>query len=270
MSKEFKEFLQDEMNREADEIMREVENDPEIADLKAPPELKNKLMEQIREYEEKQAYQNLSPEDQELIRLGKVYKRKRRYRKYLVLAASLIMVMALGVTSVGGPKRMIEVVGQMMAGRKQVLVNTDSDKIELIETIDEEEAYQLIQDEFGFTPVRLYYLPDGMEFQKVEIYDEIQSAQLTYRKKEDRGIVLRMQLNYRTQSFGLDNEDEIVGTYVIENEKVCINVTKYFIKDEQENRWVAQFSYKDVQYFLLVADVGDIEFKKIVKNLEFF
>lgn len=270
MSKEFKEFLKEEMNREAEEIMREVEQDPETADLEAPPEIKEKLWEQIRQYEEEQAHKKLSLEEQELLQLGRVYKRRRKYRKYLVLAASLIMVMALGVTSIGGPKRVVEVVERMMGDRKQVTVNTDSDKIESIDIVDEEEAYEAIEREFGFAPIRLYYMPVGVEFKKAKICEDLQVAQVIYQGEEGKRIVFRIKANYRVESTNVDYEDELVDEYIIQHEKTVMKVRKYWIVENMEERWSVQFSYKDKEYFLVISGLEKVEFEKIVENLEFY
>ncbi len=80
MDEEMKRFLQEELKKEADQIMREVEADPEVADLTAPSEIDQKLYEQIKQYKEEHyaPEETLSGEQQELIRLGKIYKRKQR------------------------------------------------------------------------------------------------------------------------------------------------------------------------------------------------
>lgn len=77
MDEEMKRFLQEELKKEADQIMREVEADPEVADLTAPSEIDQKLYEQIKQYKEEHyaPEETLSGEQQELIRLGKIYKR---------------------------------------------------------------------------------------------------------------------------------------------------------------------------------------------------
>ena len=84
MDEEMKRFLQEELKKEADQIMREVEADPEVADLTAPSEIDQKLYEQIKQYKEEHyaPEETLSGEQQELIRLGKIYKRKQKRRKW--------------------------------------------------------------------------------------------------------------------------------------------------------------------------------------------
>ena len=79
MSEEMKRFLQEELKKEANEIMREVEADQDVESLTAPSKIDEKLYEQIRQYKEEQEVlgEKLSTEQQELIRLGKIYKRDR-------------------------------------------------------------------------------------------------------------------------------------------------------------------------------------------------
>ena len=54
MSEEMKRFLQEELKKEADEIMREVEADQDVESLTAPSKIDEKLYEQIRQYKEEQ------------------------------------------------------------------------------------------------------------------------------------------------------------------------------------------------------------------------
>ena len=56
--KKLKRFLQDEMNREADLIMKEVDSDPSLKDVVAPEEIYDNLMQQIHDYEAEQASKN--------------------------------------------------------------------------------------------------------------------------------------------------------------------------------------------------------------------
>ena len=73
MSEEMKRFLQEELKKEANEIMREVDADQDVESLTAPSKIDEKLYEQIRQYKEEQEVlgEKLSTEQQELIRLGK-------------------------------------------------------------------------------------------------------------------------------------------------------------------------------------------------------
>ena len=52
---ELKRLLQEEMIREAEQIMAEVNADPTLKDVKCPEEVHDKVFEQIRIYEEEKA-----------------------------------------------------------------------------------------------------------------------------------------------------------------------------------------------------------------------
>ena len=80
MSEEMKRFLQEELKKEANEIMREVDADQDVESLTAPSKIDEKLYEQIRQYKEEQEVlgEKLSTEQQELIRLGKNLQKKTK------------------------------------------------------------------------------------------------------------------------------------------------------------------------------------------------
>ena len=70
-------FLKDEIKREAEQIEREIENDPSLSEIQATEEMHQQLLERIKAYEEEQARANLSEEDKEALRLGREMMEKR-------------------------------------------------------------------------------------------------------------------------------------------------------------------------------------------------
>lgn len=60
--KDWKEFVQAESDIEAERIMRQVASDPSLKDVHAPEELFDALMEKIREYEDRKAYEEAHAE----------------------------------------------------------------------------------------------------------------------------------------------------------------------------------------------------------------
>ena len=155
--KKWKEFIQREMDKELEEIegvLEKINNDPVMREWKAPDGLHDKVLEQIRESQADT--ERLSDDEKELIRLGMVYKKRRKWNKLLVLAAAVVCALAVGVTSIGGPKKVIEKVQGMIGGREQIHNDSEDDRTKEIKTISEVEAYQKIEDEFGFLPVKLF------------------------------------------------------------------------------------------------------------------
>ena len=72
---------QDEEMKEIEEILAAIDADPVLREVQAPPELREKVFAQIREYEEQKRLESLSEEDREWIRLGKIYRKRRKWNK---------------------------------------------------------------------------------------------------------------------------------------------------------------------------------------------
>lgn len=226
------------------------------------------------------AYAKLSEEDQEALRIGremmknqseekKIYtmrRKKRNIRRVVALAAVLILVMAVGMTSIGGPERMLQFMKSSVGGRKVSQVDS-SDKNKVIEEEDEEKAYEKIAEEFGIEPVRIIWRPKGMEFIKMELDTDIQVAELDYiRDREKMEFII--SASYGKVSLGADNEDEIIDHYYIK-ENVPIDVTEYKTPETETNRYKAEFKYNKL-YYCLTGTMTKEEMENILKNLYFF
>ena len=226
--KKLKRFLQDEMIREADLIMEEVDSDPSLKDVVAPNEIYDKLMQQIHEYEEEQANKNsqASEEEQELIRLGKLYKKKRSRRKYYVLLLAGVCVLAYGITSIGGGKKVFTEMKRMLGDKAQTVVNTQDEEGKVVErdTLNEEEAYEQINEKLGVYPVSMYYLPEGVDFVEAIIEEELQSARIYYSDNQKRNIQVGVFTKNRTSSMATDMEDVLLHEYEKEVNDILLNI----------------------------------------------
>ena len=263
---QLKEILKDQLNREAKQIEEEVGlNDNEEIPNELKIRMKNALDQKIREREKRSedtkrtdAYAGLSEEDQEALRLGremlknqseekKIYtmrRKKRNIRRIVALAAVLILVMAVGMTSFGGPERMLQFMKSSVGGRKVSQVDS-SDKNKVIEEEDEEKAYEKIAEEFGIAPVRLWWYPENMEFEKMILDTDIQVAEVDYRYKGKK-----------------------IGYYCEQVKSTDIEVTEYETPETERNRYVAEFEYKKL-YYCLSGELTKEEMENILKNLYF-
>ena len=285
---QLKEILKDQLNKEAKQIEEEVGlNDNEEIPNELKIRMKNALDQKIREREMRSedmkrtdAYAKLSEEDQEALRLGRemlknqseekiiytMHRKKRNIRRIVALAAVLILVMAVGMTSIGGPERMLQFVKSSVGGRQVSKVNS-SDKNKIIEEEDEEKAYDKIGEEFGIEPVRIIWRLKGMEFIKIELDTDIQVAELDYiRDREKMEFII--SASYGKVSLGADNEDEIIDHYYIK-ENVPIEVTEYKTPETETNRYKAEFKYNNL-YYCLTGTMTKEEMENILKNLYFF
>lgn len=285
---QLKEILKDQLNKEAKQIEEEVGlNDNEEIPDELKLRMKNALDQKICEREKRSedmkrtdAYAKLSEEDQEALRIGremmknqseekKIYtmrRKKRNIRKIVALAAVLILVMAVEMTSFGGPERMLQFVKSSVGGRQVSKVNS-SDKNKIIEEEDEEKAYEKLADEFGIDPVRLIWRPKGMKFEKMILDTDIQVAEVDYLYKSKR-IEYFISASYGEVSWGYDNEDKKINCYYEQVGKADIEVTEYETPETERNRYVAEFEYKKMHY-CFSGEMKKEEIENILKNLYF-
>lgn len=285
---QLKEILKDQLNKEAKQIEEEVGlNDNEEIPNELKIRMKNALDQKIREREMRSedmkrtdACAKLSEEDREALRLGremlknqseekKIYtirRKKRNIRRIVALAAVLILVMAVGMTSIGGPERMLQFMKSSVGGRKVSQVDS-SDKNKIIEEEDEEKAYEKIGEEFGIQPVRIVWRPNGMKFQRMELDTDIQLVELDYLYKgENTEFVI--SASYGEASLGADNEDEITDHFYKQEKESQIEVTEYKTPETGTNRYKAEFKYKNL-YYCLTGTMTKEEMENILKNLYF-
>lgn len=269
---QLKRLLQEGVEYEADCILQRVDSDPNMKDVIAPEEIHDKLIKQIREHEEalETKRERLSQEEQELIRLGKIYKKKRGRRKYVVLIAAVVCALAAGTISFGDGKKVFTEVKRMLVGRQQTVVNSGDEERHMDRgMLSEEDAYEEINEKFGFYPIKLLYLPEGIEFVDANIVGELQVAQLHYEGLGQKNIIYRVMTNYRTSSVSMDIEDIFIGEYEKDLVGATVSVKKYEIEESKLPRWMACFVYKDTQYTIILTGIEREEVEKILENLYF-
>lgn len=249
-------------------ILEEINNDPELRDVKAPDDLYDKVFAQIREYEEQKRLAFLTDEDKELIRLGKIHRKRLSRRKYVVLAAALITVFAVGTISMGSENALLNRIKQIVIGGEQTV--SDKGSIEPIEYIDEADTYEKIEESYGFSPIKLEYLPKGIVFQEAIFYEDLQKTNLYYGDQEGADIVYVIRPHYRESSYATLVEDDFVQEYSKTINETKITVSEYIIEESKENRWVIMWEYKEVQYSIIVTNMNRDNVENIIDNLKLY
>ncbi len=282
---QFAAFMEEQMQKEAEQIEEELKKNPEIARLSPGDGAKERLYEKIEEYERQQAVRRLSPEDQEALRLGRQIQqekareeeskassrpgsvRKRFFKRLAGVAAVFVIVAAVGITGVGGPDRVREVLQQILAGRDLITVNSDDRDILEFGSEEEEEAYQDIKDKMGIEPVRITNSSAEITFEYADIDEELQTAYLLYMQQE-KTISYIINSSYSDGAWGIDIEDTLVDEYSYILDKAEILVREYKIEETNETEYYASFDYKDVHYQLLGV-MEQKELEEILNNLHF-
>lgn len=295
-----KDELKECIAREFEEIAKEEEESLEKDTSLVVPEgtkeaVLARLKEQMREYQREQAenearereeaINNLSEEDHRALELGrkmlkaevgtadtsekKVHYRRKPLKIYLALAAVIVCVLAMGITSMGGPERVVRMVRQAVGDRdvEQVDSNKTDKQNKIIEGEAEEEAYQKIRDTFDTDVVKVFVCLPDMKFDTMNLDEKKQVAELYYTYQK-RKIVYIVNTGYRESSWGIDIEDSIEKEYSKEINGCNMNIVVYKVENSNQSRCVSKFKYEGVEYFMMgLMEEGD--FEKILKNLFF-
>lgn len=282
---QFAAFMEEQMQKEAEQIEEELKKNPEIARLSPGDGAKERLYEKIEEYERQQAVRRLSPEDQEALRLGRQIQqekareeeskaasrpgsvRKRFFKRLAGVAAVVVIVAAVGITGVGGPDRMMEVAQQLFGGREVTKVNSNENHVLSSAESEEEKAYQEIKNELGIEAVRIVKLLPEMEFLDMQIDQDLQVANLFYYNGGEI-ISYIISCSQGESVWGMDVEDTFIREYKYPLELVEASIQEYEIEQTGEKKYSAIFDYQDIHY-QLTGIMKQQELEEILNNLHF-
>lgn len=284
--------IKEDLEKEAQEILKALETSDvdELSDEKQI-ELKKKIDKKIEDYEFEKICNGLPEEYQDALRAGMELKKQesaigqkdetdggevggntRRVRKrkslrvYVALAAVMIMVLAVSISSVGDGRSLMKTIKSMVGEREVVQVDSGEDNY-VIEAENEEEAYQKIEKELGIKPVKLMTLPADAKFVKAELEKDLKVAELYYQINNEN-IVYVINEDQAKNSIGVSVEDKVIEDYVLEVQGVLINIKGCEIASTKQKRYYASFDYKETKYFLSGVKEQE-DFEKILNNLYF-
>lgn len=280
---QLEEMLKDEFDRiarEEEDVLREENiSIPEGTEENIYAGIQAKIREIEREKEKERLYAQLSEEDMKALEIGRKIleeeaegerkvrsvRKKKRVRMCIGLAAAVVLTMAVGVTSMGGPERIMQMMKRTVGGREITQIDFNDDS--LLTEGTEEEAYQKIKEVFGVDPVKVIPVSTYMEFECMEIDEEFLTAELIYKSHEER-LVYLIYASYEKGSLGIDIEDQIVDKYFKKIQGKNIEITEYEVDEGNDPRFLAHFKDRGLEYFL----IGTVEkeyFEKILENLYF-
>ncbi len=246
--------LNEAVSREAEQIEKEVRDRKDLDDIKVSEDMETSLFNKIQEYE----YDR---------RLKKVYHRKKR--RYIIVALAAVLVLAFGSVMTGvGSKSYWKVMWDRIAGDAEVsYIDVENMESQSSEDIDEVGVYRKINETFGISTVRFGYKPPMMFLSKYSIDIEQRKSYLFY-EYESKIIRYSLYMNDTDSSFGQKEPDKLLKEDKVENSGVTITVEEYEVDNLDENRYIAEFEYKDIQY-QLKGVMKKSEFYEIIENLVF-
>lgn len=282
---QFAAFMEEQMQKEAEQIEEELKKNPEIARLSPGDGAKERLYEKIEEYERQQAVRRLSPEDQEALRLGRQIQKekareeeskaasrpgsgsKRFFKRLAGVAAVVVIVAAVGITGVGGPDRVMEVAQQLFGGREVTRVQSDDKEILEYGEDEEEIAFQEIKDKLGIDPVRLIKRLPYMEFMDMQLDSDLRVADVFY-NNEGEIVSYIIDCSQEDAAWGADIEDTLIQEYSYPLNSVQVLIQEYMIEETGDKKYSAQFEYQEVHYQLTGIMTRE-QMEEILNNLYF-
>lgn len=247
--------LENEMKKEAEQIEKKVREDRSLDDIKVSDEMEKELFNKIQDYEYDKRHK-------------KVVRKKKKSKLVIgALAAVLILVCGSVMTSVGS-KSYWKVLWERESGDENYnLINVEDMETKESEDIDEIEIYKEIAKVMGDYLVRMEYKPKDMVLKRYIIDKDQRMTVLFYQYGEDV-IKYYMYTNSTDSSFGEKTIDQLLDEYEFQNGKHSILVKQYEIKNSDEERYIAEFEYKDIHY-QIKRSMEKEEFEKILENLFF-
>lgn len=288
---------EEELKQEADSVREMIEQTPELQDVKVPEEVHQRLAERIRKYEEEKALEGLSEKDKEALRLGreiqrkneenkmlaasknvedaasenrmgnqKIYYRPKKKKVLFILAAVLVVVLGMGLTSVGRKNIIVDVLQKTFGSGDKTYINTE--EIKETQGSVEQEAYDKIEEALGTKVVRIIDKPINTKFLEMQLDQDLQEATLYY-SLNTAIFSYRIMTRYTESSSGINVSDILLREYSLSISETNILISEYRIQETGELEYTAKFIYKNTQYFLQGV-MEQEEFEKIIKNLSFF
>lgn len=282
------ELLKQELLEEAEVIRAEVNRREDLKAVTAPDEIQERLMKQIQKMEEeRQVQERLSEEDKESMRLGREVqfqknlelldveekqvstRKKRPWKVFLLIAAAATLILAMGLTSFGGPPFILNMMDDALGEREVTKMDSEreGENAHTDEISEEEKFYQEVKDTFGINIVRMLYLPAHTKFFVGDVDEKSSQGCILYSCGE-KMIEYQIVINYQTRSYGYDIEDELISEKELSVSGVPIIVKEYKLPDGT-HQYVAQFEYGENAY-ILNSTISQEEFEKILNNLKFF
>ena len=195
--------LKEEVDREAQEIEKEVGNRDDLDDIKVSEDMETSLFNKIQEYEYDKRVRKA------------VHRSRKKRRLFLALAAVLVLVCGSVITGTGS-KSYWKVLWDRVAGHEEAnIINVKDMESEETEDWDEIQIFNEIRRETGILPVRFGYRPENMNFIQYEVDNNQNRAVLLY-EYEGQIMQYSMYMNNTDSSYSQTEIDQLINEYKIE------------------------------------------------------
>lgn len=257
--------LQEEIERDVQKIEKEIAEHPELEQIQVTETLDAAILSKIKEYEKEKA------EEEEILKLPEkkvVYHEKKKIRWFFILAAVLVLVLGVGMTSVGSKSYWKELLDVFRGEETAKIIDVEDMEKKETEDIDELFLYQEIKEKLGIAPVEFRYKPKKMNIVDYEIDEQLRLARLLFKYKEGY-VRYTIYSSNEDSSWTEKEEDEKVGEYILNINSIEINIEEIQKPKQEQKTRIARFEYQG-GYYELKGEMEKEEFDKILQNLYFW
>lgn len=243
--------LDEELLREAAKIEEEIKDVP----LEENPVDKERLraailMQVLQEEQKKQQKKSV---------------RRRVAQGAAVFAVTLAGIFGLSMTSQANRIFLVQKVEEFFGG--STTVNVDNSEEAILPDITEQQARDDIEQTLGVEVPEFFYVPGGMKFSNYEIFNEVNVAKIYY---EYQNSIVTFEISGDNENAVTSRsiDGDIVDNFVVEGEKIKIEVWELSNSVNNDKAYCAQWVYKNV-YYLLSGEIKSEEFKKILQSVTY-
>ena len=278
--------LRESLKEEADKIAEELENNPELQDIKAPDDMYDKIVEKLKdqgiweEPSQTDVYELLSEKDREALKMGQKMQVKRAKREkcrkklgrigrskasmtVLIIVASLLAVGCGSEASRAYVQRMLSLVS---GGQLSITLSGDENNIRNL-SVEEEKIYKNIKDALGVAPIDWTYSPDSMVLEEYQIEDTTHSCIVFY-EINGKPMTVQIYKNVQEDSKVAKYDGEIIKTTRIKSANLEVPIWQ--INNWKETKaYVVQFEYAN-GFYIITGEIDDENFTKLIQSINFY
>ena len=209
----------------------------------------------------------LSEEDRKALEIGR--KRMRNQKKhrwairFAVNAAVLVCVFLVGVSTEANRTRLINVINTWVGDESLVKVNNETDREDV--HMNENKAYEEIEETLGIKPVRFMYELKGMQFDGYEVDIRAKTARLFYFYNNSIITVL-MRQDERGIAKGSIKDGDIKEVFEVNTDIGIIEVAG--MESINGEKYMAEFIANNT-YYHIFGEVPKEEFTNLLKSIFF-
>lgn len=254
MERPIKLSLKEEVEQDLKQMETEAASHPGAERIHVKAEVDDALMEKIHHYEETGTHSRRA--------------KKKNLRWAAALVAVLVLLFAIGMTSVGSKSYWKEMLNILMGenGSAEILNVEDMDR-QSTEDLDEMKIYRDIDKRLHADLVWARYMPRGMVIEEYSVDENLKLARLYY-SYEGNTIRYTIYASREDSSWTEKEEDESANRHTRTVNGVEMEIEEIVRPGEQETTRVVRFEYKGIHYEWKGV-LEDAELEQMLESLYF-